>query len=260
MPVVFDDAHSILGATGSDLNRAVNVTRARSLHGSSRCNCPSTNAPGKTFRRVDCALSCLSQSRLQCFLPLFRLVDPLCDRPAHVALPRLTRLFAYSNTGNDRLATTTFSSRNARSMSLASPPVNRQGCNLTAACPVSGAWKESIVGADDILHVSMSRLLPPEHLVLAQTTSAKCQIGAHKNRSKSADITVRDVLKPTGSDRGADRVPFMATLIMSAKLNDIDPQVLLADVIARIADTPITRLEQLLPWNWTPPTVNAQPA
>ncbi|ADY67632.1 transposase IS66 [Agrobacterium tumefaciens] len=46
-------------------------------------------------------------------------------------------------------------------------------------------------------------------------------------------MPVRDVLKPTGSDRGADRAPFMATLIMSAKLNDIDPQMLLADVIAR---------------------------
>ncbi|CUX53042.1 hypothetical protein GGE43_005174 [Agrobacterium tumefaciens] len=34
----------------------------------------------------------------------------------------------------------------------------------------------------------------------------------------------------------------MATLIMTAKLNDIDPQVWLADVLARIADTPITRL------------------
>ncbi len=52
----------------------------------------------------------------------------------------------------------------------------------------------------------------------------------------------------------------MATLIMTPKLNDIDPQVWLADVLARIADTPITRLEQLLPWNWTPPTVNAQAA
>lgn len=191
MPVVFDDAHSILGATGSDLNRAVNVTRARSLHGSSRCNCPSTNAPGKTFRRVDCALSCLSQSRLQCFLPLFHLVDPLCDRPAHVALPRLMRLFAYSNTGIDLLATTTFSSRNCRSMFLASPPMNGQPRNLTAACPVSGAWTESI-GADDTLHVGMSRLLPPGYLVLVQTTRAKYQIGAHENRSKSADITVRD--------------------------------------------------------------------
>ncbi|ARO32389.1 IS66 family insertion sequence transposase protein (plasmid) [Rhizobium sp. NXC14] len=50
-----------------------------------------------------------------------------------------------------------------------------------------------------------------------------------------------------GSDRGADRAAFMATLIMTAKLNDIDPQVWLADVLARIADTSITRLEQLLP-------------
>ena len=55
-----------------------------------------------------------------------------------------------------------------------------------------------------------------------------------------------------GSERGADRAAFMATLIMSAKLNDIDPQAWLADVLARIADTPITRLEQLLPWNWIP--------
>ena len=53
-----------------------------------------------------------------------------------------------------------------------------------------------------------------------------------------------------GSDRGADRAAFMATLIMSAKLNDIDPQAWLADVLARIADTPLSKLEQLLPWNW----------
>lgn len=63
-----------------------------------------------------------------------------------------------------------------------------------------------------------------------------------------------------GSDRGADRAAFMATLVMSAKLNDIDPQAWLADVLARIADTPMTTLEQLLPWNWTPPAINAQAA
>jgi transposase len=55
-----------------------------------------------------------------------------------------------------------------------------------------------------------------------------------------------------GSDRGADRAAFMATLIMTAKLNNVDPQAWLADILARIADTPITRLEQLLPWNWRP--------
>lgn len=63
-----------------------------------------------------------------------------------------------------------------------------------------------------------------------------------------------------GSDRGAERAAFMATLIMSAKLNDIDPQAWFADVLANIADTPISRLEQLLPWNWTPKTLNAQAA
>ena len=51
---------------------------------------------------------------------------------------------------------------------------------------------------------------------------------------------------------GADRAAFMATLIMTAKLNDIDPQAWLADVLANIADTPISRLEQLLQWNWKP--------
>lgn len=63
-----------------------------------------------------------------------------------------------------------------------------------------------------------------------------------------------------GSDRGAERAAFMATLIMTAKLNDIDPQAWLADVLANIADTPISRLEQLLPWNWTPETLSAQAA
>jgi len=42
----------------------------------------------------------------------------------------------------------------------------------------------------------------------------------------------------------------MATLIMTTKLNDIDPQAWLADVLARIADMQVARLEELLPWNW----------
>jgi len=45
----------------------------------------------------------------------------------------------------------------------------------------------------------------------------------------------------------------MATLIMTARLNNIDPKAWLADVFARIADIPQSRLHELLPWNWTPP-------
>ena len=53
-----------------------------------------------------------------------------------------------------------------------------------------------------------------------------------------------------GSERGAERAAVMYTLIQTAKLNDVDPQAWLADVLRRIADTPQTQLAELLPWNW----------
>jgi transposase len=53
-----------------------------------------------------------------------------------------------------------------------------------------------------------------------------------------------------GSERGAERAAAMTTLIGTAKLNDIDPLAWLADVLARIADTPQNRLHELLPWEW----------
>jgi transposase len=53
-----------------------------------------------------------------------------------------------------------------------------------------------------------------------------------------------------GSDRGGERAAVMLTLIQTAKLNDVDPQAWLADVLARIADHKITDLAALLPWNW----------
>jgi transposase len=53
-----------------------------------------------------------------------------------------------------------------------------------------------------------------------------------------------------GSDRGGQRAAVMYGLIVSAKMNDIDPQAWLADVLARIADLPQSRLPELLPWNW----------
>ncbi|QKE93687.1 IS66 family transposase (plasmid) [Lichenicola cladoniae] len=53
-----------------------------------------------------------------------------------------------------------------------------------------------------------------------------------------------------GSDRGGQRAAVMYSLIVTAKMNDIDPQVWLADVLARIAEHPAQRLDELLPWNW----------
>ncbi|WP_186400876.1 IS66 family transposase [Stappia sp. P2PMeth1] len=53
-----------------------------------------------------------------------------------------------------------------------------------------------------------------------------------------------------GSDRGADRAAVMLTLIITARLNDVDPKAWLADVLARIATLPLSRLHELLPWEW----------
>jgi transposase len=53
-----------------------------------------------------------------------------------------------------------------------------------------------------------------------------------------------------GSDRGGERAAIMLTLIHTAKLNALDPQAWIADVLARIADHKISDLATLLPWNW----------
>jgi transposase len=55
-----------------------------------------------------------------------------------------------------------------------------------------------------------------------------------------------------GSDRGGQRAAAMYAIIVTAKMNDVDPQAYLADVLARIADHPANRLYELLPWNWRP--------
>jgi transposase len=52
-----------------------------------------------------------------------------------------------------------------------------------------------------------------------------------------------------GSDRGGERAAAIYSLISTAKLNGLDPETYLRDVLSRIADHPINRIEDLLPWN-----------
>lgn len=55
-----------------------------------------------------------------------------------------------------------------------------------------------------------------------------------------------------GSDTGAETLARAMTIIETAKMNGLDPQAYLTDVIARINDHKINRIDELLPWNWTP--------
>lgn len=60
-----------------------------------------------------------------------------------------------------------------------------------------------------------------------------------------------------GSDRGGERAAAMYSLIVTAKLNDVDPQAWPADTLTRINDHPASRLNELLPWNWPAPESKA---
>ena len=51
-------------------------------------------------------------------------------------------------------------------------------------------------------------------------------------------------------DRGGQRAAASRHLIQTAKLNDVDPQAWLADVVARLQDHPAKRTNELLPWSW----------
>lgn len=55
-----------------------------------------------------------------------------------------------------------------------------------------------------------------------------------------------------GSDCGGERAAAMYTLIGSAKLNGLDPELYLRTVLARIADHPVSQIQDLLPWNLAP--------
>jgi transposase len=63
-----------------------------------------------------------------------------------------------------------------------------------------------------------------------------------------------------GSDRGGQRAAILYSLIVTAKMNGVDPQAWLAEILARIAGHPASRLDELLPWNWNAAKAQTEPA
>jgi len=60
-----------------------------------------------------------------------------------------------------------------------------------------------------------------------------------------------------GSDAGGERAAAFYTLVRTARLNGLEPEAWLTDVIARIGAHPINRLAEFLPWNWSPPATQS---
>jgi transposase len=53
-----------------------------------------------------------------------------------------------------------------------------------------------------------------------------------------------------GSDRGGQRAALMYSLIATCRMNNVDPEAWLRDILARLPEHPVSKINQLLPWNW----------
>ena len=84
------------------------------------------------------------------------------------------------------------------------------------------------------------------------TNGKKLRLLARHGQNDRVIALVRKSWLFVGSDRGGQRAAAMYSLIVTAKLNEVDSQAWLANVLARIAEHPAHRIDELLPWNWRP--------
>jgi transposase len=92
--------------------------------------------------------------------------------------------------------------------------------------------------------------------VIRRSLSSLCQ--TPKKTPQAARLPLRGIALgrknylSAGSNAGGDRAAAIYTLVGTARLNDINPEAWLTDVLARIADGHlINRVDELLPWNWS---------
>jgi len=88
---------------------------------------------------------------------------------------------------------------------------------------------------------------------LCRETNSQCfQILEEEGHNERRIAIGRKNYLFAGSDAGGRRAAAIYSLIESAKLNALNPQHYIADLLARIADHPARRIAELLPWNWQP--------
>lgn len=89
-----------------------------------------------------------------------------------------------------------------------------------------------------------------DHLPLYRQSEIYARSGVDLGRSTLADWVGRSSWLFAGSDAGGERAALIYSLIETCKLNGLDPYAYLRDVLARIADHPIKRIDEFLPWHW----------
>jgi transposase len=139
------------------------------------------------------------------------------------------------------------------------PPDDRRQIRGTRAAPLLDsmhAWfKQSLTKLSKKSDVTVAI-----HYALGRWTQLLRYVhdGRLEIDNNAAERAVRDVALGrknylfAGSDAGGERAAAMYSLLGSAKLNGLDPEAYLSHVLARIADHPINRIGELLPWNVGP--------
>ena len=136
------------------------------------------------------------------------------------------------------------------------PPDVRQAQRQARAGPLlqeMHAWLSQLVG-----RVSAKSELAKAigySLTRWQALTRYCQDGRIEMDNNAAERALRGVALGRGnylfrgSDAGGERAAAIYSLVQTAKLNGIDPEAYLREVLGRIADHPINRIDELLPWN-----------
>ncbi len=136
------------------------------------------------------------------------------------------------------------------------PPDERQQVRTTRARPLLQSLQEWFeVSLTKLSRKSDTTAAIRYALGLWPALTRYCDDGRLEIDNNAAERALRAVALGrknylfAGSDAGGERAAAIYSLIGSAKLNGIDPEAYLREVLTRIADHPITRIEELLPWN-----------
>ena len=190
--------------------------------------------PDATGQPILTEVACWAHARRQIYEAHQKTKSPLSEG----ALERIAALFAVEKAVNGKEPAERLASRQEKSLPLLA---ELKAFYDQALAKISA--KSSLAGA---IRYSLTRW----EALLRYTTDGRLEM-----TNNAAERAIRPLALGrknwlfAGSDTGGDRAAMMYTIIQTAKLNGIDPEAYLRDILARIADHPISKIDQLLPWN-----------